>query len=97
MVSSFAFAGYHPELLEGFLPAWLAVGVFVLPLALTLLIDLRDAPGKLAPTLHGLAAGLFLLLSAGMEVGVHLGHRPEGTSLYRLLAHLGWTFYLAVG
>jgi hypothetical protein len=33
-----------------------------------------------------------MALAVGMEVGLLLGYAPSGSVLYRVLAHLGWTF-----
>jgi hypothetical protein len=89
---SFAFAGYYPELVKPYIHAWVAVGIFLLPVFILFFINWGELPDRVVARLHLLAAIWFLLLSAGMEIGVLSGHRPPGTNLYRVLAHLAWTF-----
>ncbi len=89
---TFAFAGYYSDLLKPFMPDWLAVGIFVLPVAILVFVNWGEMPDRIVSIVHISAAVLFLLLAAGMEVGSFLDYRPEGLTLYRILAHLAWTF-----
>jgi hypothetical protein len=84
--------GYYGDVLGERLPAWLAVSVFTLPIALVIMVNYGELDERVVMWVHGIAAGLFFLLAMGMEVGSLLGHRPEGHVFYRVLAHLAWTF-----
>jgi hypothetical protein len=87
-----AFAGYYSDLLQPHVPAWLAVGVFILPVLILNFVRPGEAPDRLVIVTHRFAAALFLVLAAGMEIGSWRGYRPEGLAFYRVLAHLAWTF-----
>lgn len=89
---SFAFAGYYPEVVKPYIHAWVAVGIFMLPVAILIFVNWGELSARVVVRLHLFAAIWFLLLSAGMEIGILSGHRPPGTNLYRVLAHLSWTF-----
>ena len=89
---SFAFAGYYSDLLKPFMPAWLAVCFLILPVTVLIFVQQGEVSDRFLARAHLSAAGLFLLLAVGMEVGSLWGYRPKGLTLYRILAHLAWSF-----
>jgi hypothetical protein len=92
LFGSFAFAGYYPDLAKPYVHPWVAVGIFMLPVAVLIFVHWGEQPDRWVARMHFGAASWFLLLSAGMEIGIALGHEPPGTALYRVLAHVSWTF-----
>ena len=92
IVSTFGLIGFYSEPLKGRVPDWLGVGVFVLPVSLIVLVQWGDLPDRAVAFVHFLAASIFLVASLGMELWIAAGYRPEGVTLFRVLAHLGWTF-----
>ena len=88
----FAFAGYYADILKPLMPDWLAVGIFVLPIMVLVFVQRGEVSDKVLTRTHLTAAALFVILAAGMEAGAYLGYRPKGLTLYRILAHLAWSF-----
>jgi hypothetical protein len=89
LISCFGVTGYYSDLVRPYVPAWLAVGVFVAPVITIVLVNWGEAPDKFVRWAHIGAATLFMLLGLGMIVGELVGYRPEGAGIYHLLAHLG--------
>lgn len=92
LFSTFAFAGYFSDLLRPQVPDWAAVGVFIAPIVCIVFVQWGNLPNHIVATVHLTAAFLFFILAGAMEVGMALGYEPELSTLYRILAHMGWTF-----
>jgi hypothetical protein len=92
LLGTFAFAGYYSDILKPFIPAWLAVGIFTLPVIVLVFVQRGEVPDRILARAHLAAAALFLILAAGMEAGSFWGHRPKELTLYRIMAHLSWSF-----
>lgn len=92
VISVFGLTGYYADLLRPHVPAWVAVGLLMAPVAVIVFIQWGELSDRLVAMAHMLAALWFMSLAVGMEVGILLGHRPEGTGLFRVFAHVGWTF-----
>lgn len=92
IVGSLGTIGYYSELLKGHVHDYVAVGIFLLPVANILFIQKGEVPNKIVSITHRISAIYFMILSIGMEVGTALGYKPEGTVLCKLLAHISWTF-----
>ena len=92
LISVFGLTGYYSELVRPFVPAWLAVGVLIMPIVVILFVQFGELPDRLVARCHLLAAFWFMTLALGMELGHVLGYQPRGLTLYRVLAHIGWTF-----
>jgi hypothetical protein len=92
IISLFGLTGYYADLFRKFLPDWLGVGLLIAPLAVIVFIQWEELPDRTVAIAHSAAASWFMLLALGMEAGHLLGYVPKGTILYRVLAHLGWTF-----
>ena len=92
LISVFGLTGYYADLLRPHVPDWVGVGLLILPLIIIVFIQWGEAPGRLVAAAHIFAASWFMALAVGMEVGLLLGYAPSGSVLYRVLAHLGWTF-----
>ena len=71
---------------------WAAVAIFITPVILILFVQWGEAPDRVVAVSHLIAVSVFTLFALGMEVSHFLGYQPEGAILYRILAHLGWTF-----
>tara|TARA_R110002096_G_scaffold203718_5_gene389041 strand:+ start:953 stop:1387 length:435 start_codon:yes stop_codon:yes gene_type:complete len=91
-ISLFGLTGYYADLLMPLVPDWVGVVILVSPLALVLMVQRGEAPDWLVYRCHLIAATLFLLGALGMEIGCLFGYQPDGHGLFRVLAHLGWTF-----
>ena len=92
LLGTFGMTGYYADLLQGNIPDWLAIGIFILPLVLIVFVQRNEAPDRLVNLTHLLAAIWFMTLALGMELGHWIGYQPEGMALYRVLGHLSWTF-----
>ena len=92
IISLFGITGYYADLLLARVPDWVAVGVFTLPVMIVIFVQWGELPDRLVACFHLFAASLFLAAAVGMEIGHWLGYRPEGSTFFRILAHVGWTF-----
>jgi hypothetical protein len=92
LISIFGLTGYYADLLRPHVPDWLGVGLLIAPIIIIVFIQWGEAPDRLVVAAHTLAASWFMALALGMEVGILLGHEPNGSAFYRILAHLGWAF-----
>jgi len=92
MISTFGLAGYYSELLRRFVPDWVGVGLIMAPLVTILLIPWGEFPDRVVAVTHTVAASWFMILAVGMEVGGLLGYEPRDSGLFRVMAHVGWTF-----
>ena len=92
IISTFGITGYYSDLLKPHVPAWVAVGLFTAPLAAIVFIQWGEQDGRIVAATHIIAASWFMVLSLGMELGGFLRYTPEGSTLFRVLAHLGWSF-----
>jgi len=93
IIASFGFAGfYHADLTEPWIPGWLSVGIMILPVTILVMVPWGELPDRVVMIAHSFAATLFVAMALGMEIGHALGYRPEGSTFFRILAHLGWTF-----
>lgn len=92
LISTFGITGYYSDILRHRIPDWLAVGIFILPIIILVFIQYGEAPNRAVAISHIIAATWFMLLAVGMEIGHLLGYEPKGFTLYRCLAHIGWTF-----
>ena len=92
LISIFAITGFYSDLLRRFIPDWAAVAIFISPVIIILFVQWGEAPDRVVAVSHLIATAVFTLFALGMEVSHFLGFQPEGAYLYRLLAHLGWTF-----
>ncbi len=92
LISVFGLTGYYADLLRPHVPDWVGVGLLIVPLVVIVFIQWGEAPGRLVGATHIFAASWFMALALGMETGILLGYAPRGSTLYRVLAHLGWTF-----
>lgn len=90
LMSVFGLTGYYADLLRPHVPDWVGVGLLMLPMGIIVFIQWGEAPGRLVAAAHIFAASWFMALAIGMEIGILLGYAPNGTTLYRILAHLGW-------
>jgi hypothetical protein len=92
VISVFGIAGYYSDLLRPHVPDGLAVGLLIAPVVIILFIQWGELPGRVVAASHIVAASWFMILALGMEAGHFLGYQPNGSGLYRVLAHVGWTF-----
>ena len=92
LMSILAITGFYSDLLRQFLPDSAAVAIFITPVILILFVQWGEAPKRVVAASHLIATAVFTLFALGMEVSQFLGYQPEGAILYRLLAHVGWTF-----
>ena len=88
--------GFYSELLRPHLPDLLGVGILISPIILLVCVEWGDASDKTVARIHLLAVALFSLMAIGMEVLMWGGYQPPDSSLFRALAHIGWTFGWAV-
>jgi hypothetical protein len=68
------------------------VALLIAPVVIILFIQWGELPDRVVAASHIVAASWFMLLALGMEAGHFLDCQPIGSGLYRLLAHVGWTF-----
>ena len=92
LISIFAITGYYADLLRRLMPEWAAVAVLLSPITIILFVQWGEAPDRVVAVSHIVATAIFTLFALGMELASFLGYQPEGAGVYRLLAHLGWTF-----
>jgi hypothetical protein len=92
IISTFGITGWYSDLFKTFLPAWAAVGVFMVPIVIVVFIQWGEASPMIVARAHMTAAAIFTLLSIGMEFGRFFNYHPESELLCKVLAHLGWIF-----
>jgi hypothetical protein len=92
VISLFGVAGYYADLFRQYVPDWMVVGLLIAPVGIILFIQWGEAPERVVAASHIIAASWFMMLALGMEVGHFFGYQPYGSGLYRILAHVGWTF-----
>jgi len=92
--SCLGITGFYAELFQALgIPTWLAVAVYIMPLSLVMFLDPNDVPLKYVIVGHTVAVTLFMVMSLSMEILTYYGYRPEGALLFKIFAHLGWTFF----
>jgi hypothetical protein len=92
LLSVFGLTGYYADLLRGYVPDWVGVGLLIAPLIIIVFIQWGEAPDRFVAISHLIAALWFMTLALEMEIGHVFRHDPTGSVFYRILAHLGWTF-----
>ena len=92
VASVLGLTGYYSDLLRRLVPDWVAVGLFIAPIGIVLSIQWGEVPDRIVAAAHTIAASWFMILALGMEVGLLLGYQPRDSGLFRVLAHVGWTF-----
>jgi|KBSSwiStaDraftv2_1062776.scaffolds.fasta_scaffold744497_1 hypothetical protein len=92
MFSIFGLTGYYSEMFKPHMPDWLGVALLMAPLLIVMFIQWGEAPDRVVASAHIIAASWFMVFAIGMEVGILYGYKPKETELFRIMAHLGWTF-----
>ncbi|MEX0716563.1 MAG: hypothetical protein WD066_08250 [Planctomycetaceae bacterium] len=73
--------GYLAEVTRPWAPAWLVIGIIIVPVAVFIMIPADEDAGRHARWLHFFGATWYLGLTGVVLAICLLGHRPEGWML----------------
>ena len=89
-VGVFGQVGYLADVLQPLLPAWVAVPLFIVPVAAIVLVQPGELPDRWVRRAHVGAAAWYVLVTLTVETVAVFGVVPDGALLFRVLMHLGW-------
>ena len=90
LVGMFGQVAYLAAVLQPFLPAWVVVPIFILPIAAVVFIQPGEFPDRWVRRVHVGAAAWYVVITLTVEAVAIFGTIPDGALLFRVLMHLGW-------
>lgn len=87
---------FSTDFLKPYLPAWVTIGIFILPAALVIFVTADEASGRLVMGCHVFGASWYVLITICAEVISFLGAAPKNATLFRILMHLGWLHFAPI-
>ena len=90
VVGVFGQVGYLADVLQPLLPAWVAVLLFIVPVAAVVFVQPGELPDRWVRRAHAGAATWYVLVTLAAEAVTVFGSAPPGALLLRVLMHLGW-------
>lgn len=90
MMGTFGQVGYLSDVFQLYLPVWLTIPLFILPVTLVIFFQPNEVPEYWVRRIHVLAALWYVCFTAVIEVSSAFGYSPQGSEFFRILVHLGW-------
>ncbi len=90
VVGVFGQIGYLADVLQPLLPAWVAVPLFIAPVAAVVFVQPGELPDRWVRRAHAGAAVWYVLVTLAAEAVTLFGSAPPGALMFRVFMHLGW-------